>query len=141
MQVMAKFRDVTAIMVQEETPEADSSEQPKVVIEAVKEWGGWDPYLADEEQQGNVSHFVELEIDASVRFEGLNIRSVPRINNSMCIYLAYPTDIAIIDTEESLPVPFEPEAPPISDIVVCSWLSLEGSKPEDCWIDAPAVNC
>jgi hypothetical protein len=141
MEVLAKFTDVIAIMVDDLIPETEGSEEPKVVIEAVKDWGTWDYSMGEQGHEGGISHFVEVDFDASVRLRDLDIVSVSRIQNGMCIYLAYPVDIGIVDTEELLPVPFDTEAPPLNDILICSWESLQGCMPEDYWTDAQAVNC
>ena len=118
MRVLAKLMEVLAIWVRELVPEPEGKEEPKIVIEAVRDWGDWDLSLGEHGHQGYRSNFVELDIDSEIGFEDLEIQRISRINSSLCVYLLYPTDIAVVDTGKLFDVPFEPLEVPLSSIVI-----------------------
>ena len=65
-----------------------------------------------------VSNLVELDMDSEIGFKGLDIERISWVGSSLCVYLPYPTDIAIVDTGKLLDVPFKPLETPLSSIVI-----------------------
>ena len=108
MRVLSKLMEVKAIWVREHIPEPEGGEEPRIVIEAVRDWGDWDLSLGEHGHQGYRSNFVELDIDSEISFEELEIQRISWIDSSLCVYLPSPTDIAIVDTGKLLNVPFVP---------------------------------
>ena len=108
VRVLSKLMEVKAIWVREHIPEPEGGEEPRIVIEAVRDWGDWDLSLGEHGHQGYRSNFVELDIDSEISFEELEIQRISWIDSSLCVYLPSPTDIAIVDTGKLLNVPFVP---------------------------------
>lgn len=127
MQMLAKVMDVIEISVHEKIPGPEGKEEPRIILHAIKDRGKWDFALGENGEQGFVANFFELDIDTVVHFEGLDIKSVTKIERSTWLEFYEPIDIAIVDTEELLPVPFRPEEPPFSNIVVSVLANFEST--------------
>ncbi|HPD60149.1 MAG TPA: hypothetical protein PKV48_00095 [Thermodesulfobacteriota bacterium] len=65
-----------------------------------------------------ISNIIELDVNSSVMFDGLDIQRVLWLGNSMCVYFDCPTDIAVLDEEETMDVPFDPLETPLRRIAV-----------------------
>lgn len=125
MKILAKFMKVNAILIAERIPEPEGTEEPEIIIEAIKEWGEWDFSLGEKGTQGYLANFIELDIDSSLILEGLEVERISWINNAMCVYFPYPTDIVIVDTGEILESVFEPLESPLSSIIISNLRNYE----------------
>jgi hypothetical protein len=65
-----------------------------------------------------IPNIIDLDVDSAIRFEMLYIKRVGWVDNTMCVYFTVPTDIAIVDEEEPIDVPFDPSEPPLRSILV-----------------------
>lgn len=121
MKIIAQLMDVGAMLVRETTNDPDLRDrEPKVQIETLRD-------MASLEAKGHesISNIVEVDVDSTIRFEGLDIERVSWTDNAMCVYFACPTDIAVVDEEETMDVPFEPLETPLRRIAVTDLNNLQ----------------
>ena len=127
MNIVAQLMKVEAISVKEigdDVSENDSSF--RIRIEALRR-------LEALRRKGNkpVSNVIEIDIDSSICFQGLNIVQTAWLENSMCVYFESPTDIAIIDTGDDFDIPYYREEPPLRSIVVTDFENFSPSPHGD----------
>jgi len=111
MKIQATMNDVSALWIHEENREED--EGSKIIIETMRDFES-----LEETGREEVSHIVEIEGGSFISFEGLLIESTAWLSGGMTIYFPEPIDIAIVNTGNTIEVPFDPEADPITEIVV-----------------------
>lgn len=110
--------DVEALSVMETTNILErKDEEPKIQIQPLGDL----PYLGEKEEE-SISNIVEVDVDSAISFEGLDIKRVTWIGNTMCVHFDIPTDVAIVDEEKSIDVPFEPLETPLRCITVTDLL-------------------
>ena len=122
MNIVAQLMKVEAISVKEIGDDASENDSTfKIRIEALRR-------LEALRRKGNkpVSNVIEIDIDSSICFQGLNIVQTAWLENSMCVYFESPTDVAIIDTGDDFDIPLAKEQPPLRSIVVTD---LENFRP------------
>ena len=114
MKIIAMFPEVDSIMVRQLDGEsAEGNGEPRIIIETL-----WAKEPMAEKEAGFVANTVELEVDSAIRFEGLEISHTAWIDSAMFITFHDPTDIAIVDMEESLDLPGQAAETPIRSIIV-----------------------
>ena len=114
MNIVAQLMEVEAISVKEISDDASENDNTfKIRIEALRR-------LEALRRKGSkpVSNVVEIDIDSSICFQGLNIVQTAWLENSMCVYFERPTDVAIVDTWDDIDISFSKEEPPLRSIVV-----------------------
>ena len=125
MNIVAQLMKVEAMSVEEIGDDVSENGSPsKIRIEALRDLGA-----LPGKGKKPVSNVVEIDIDSSICFQGLNISQTAWVENSMCVYFERPTDVAIIDTGDDIDIPFSKEEPPLRSIVVTD---LENFLPSPC---------
>ncbi|HPD60302.1 MAG TPA: hypothetical protein PKV48_00875 [Thermodesulfobacteriota bacterium] len=104
MKIIAQLREVEALSIMETTNILGLKyREPKIQIETLRDT----PSLETQGDEAN-SNMVELDVNSAIGFEGLDIIRVSWIANTMCVYFSSPVDVAIVDQEKTIDVPFEP---------------------------------
>jgi len=121
MKIIAQLMDVEALTIMETTNILErKDEEPKIQIQPLGDM----PYLKEKEEE-STSNIIEIDVHSAVEFKGLDIVRVSWIANSMCVHFDIPTDIAIVDEESSVDVPFEPLETPLRCITVTDLTNFE----------------
>ena len=119
MKIIAQLMDVEALEVTE-TPHRKGQE-PKIRIGTLRDWSSL-------EATGNeaISNIIEVDIDSTISFEGLDIVKVNWIggNVAMCVYFASPVDAAIVE-DEPIDIPFAPLETPLRCIRVTDLTNVQ----------------
>jgi len=120
MKIIAQLMDVEALDVTE-TPHRKGQE-PKIRIGTLRDWSSL-------KATGNeaIANITEVDIDSIISFEGLDIAKVNWMggNVAMCVYFASPVDVAIVDEERPIDVPFAPLEPPFRSITVTDLINVQ----------------
>jgi hypothetical protein len=123
MKIIAQLMDGEGLSIMETTTILElKDEEPKIQIQPL----GNMPSL-EEKGEESISNIIEVDVHSAVEFKGLNIVRVLWVGNTMCVYFDIPTDIAIIDEEYSVDVPFEPLETPLRCITVTDLTNFEPS--------------
>lgn len=146
METLARFNDVKSICIHEYIPEPEGQEEARIVLQAVKKFGEWDAVPGEGDRvliskQGYAGNFVELDFDAVIRFNGLDIMEVGRSGHCICVHFYRPTDIAIMDTEQLVRSPLDPEKLPRAEVVISALGSLEAPLHADPWANKSVPEC
>ena len=121
MKIIGQLMDVEALSIMETTNILElKDEEPKIQIQPLGDM----PYLGEKEEE-SISNIIEINLHSAVEFKGLDIVRVSWIANSMCVFFDIPTDIAIIDEEKTIDVPFEPLETPLRGITVTDLTNFE----------------
>jgi len=127
MKIIAQLMDVEAMSITETTNILELKDrEPKIQIETLRDWSSL-------KATGNeaISNITEVDVDSAIGFEGLDIVRVSWIANSMCVYFASPADIAIVDEEKTIDVPFDPLETPMRCITVTDLNNVQSQLSED----------
>jgi hypothetical protein len=109
MKIIAQLMDVEALTIMETTNILElKDEEPKIQIQPL----GDIPYWGEREKE-STANIIEIGVASTIQFKGLNIDRVIWIANTMSIHFDIPTDIAIVDEESTVDVPFEPLDDPL----------------------------
>jgi hypothetical protein len=146
METLARFNDVKSICIHDYIPQPEGQEEARILLQAVKNFGEWDAVTGEGgrvliSKQGYSGNFVELEFDAVIRFKGLDIMEVGRSGHCLCVHFFGPTDIAIIDTEELVMSPLDPEKPPRAEVLISALANLEAPLHADPWANKSVREC
>lgn len=146
MEILARFNDVKSICIHEYIPQPEGQEEARILLQAVKKFGEWDAVPGEGDRvliskQGYSGNFVELDFDAVIRFNGLDIMEVGRSGHCLCVHFFQPTDIAIIDTESLAMSPLDPEQPPRAEFLISALGKLEAPLHADHWARKSAREC
>ena len=121
MKIIAQLMDVEALSIMETTNILElKDEEPKIQIQPLGDM----PYLGEKEEE-SISNIIEIDVNSTIEFKGLNIARVVWIANTMSVHFDIPTDIAIVDEETSVDVPFEPLETPLRGITVTDLTNFE----------------